>query len=70
MWCTSLSSFILDIFYEGNIEDTGQPPKSSKTTQVSLQISQEAKNHKPNGEHKFQFVPDLARADYSKAAIG
>ncbi len=60
----------LDIFYEGNIEDTGQPPKSIKTTQVSLQISQESKNHKPHGELNFQLVSDYTRADHSKAAIG
>ncbi len=60
----------LDIFYEGNKEDTGQPPKSSKTTKVSLKISQESKNHKPHRELKFQFVPDFVRADHSKATIG
>jgi hypothetical protein len=41
---TSRSSFILDIFYEGKIEETDKQPKRSEPTLVMLQISQESDN--------------------------
>ena len=44
-WHTPRSSFILDIFYEGKIEETGKQPKRSEPTLVRLQISQESNNH-------------------------
>ena len=55
---TYRSSLILDIFYEGKIEKAGQPVSQRKTersesTKVSLQISQELKNHKPQGDFNF-----------------
>ena len=59
----------MDIFYEDKIEETCQSPKRSEPTQVSLQISQESKNHKHHGDFNFQFAHDLTGADHSKAAI-
>ncbi len=71
MWCSSRSSFILDIFYEGKIQDTGQPQNRSDATQVKLNILQGSKNHKHHGVFKIQFVHDLAGADHLiKPAIG
>ncbi len=34
MWHTPRSSFILDIFYEGKIEEIGKQPKKSELTPV------------------------------------
>jgi hypothetical protein len=42
---TPRSSVILDIFYEGKIEETGKQPKRSEPIQVKLKIFQESKNH-------------------------
>jgi hypothetical protein len=42
---THRSSFILDIFYDGKIEETGKQPKRSEPIQVKLKILQESKNH-------------------------
>jgi hypothetical protein len=42
---TSRSSFILGIFYEGKIEETGKQPKRSEPIQVKLKILQESNNH-------------------------
>jgi hypothetical protein len=42
---TPRPSFILDIFYEGNIEETDKQPKKSEPTQVKLKILQESNNH-------------------------
>ncbi len=45
MWYTSRSSFILDIFYEGKIEEAGKQPKRSEPIQVKQKILQESNNH-------------------------
>jgi hypothetical protein len=42
---TPRSSVILDIFYEGKIEETGKQPKRSEPIQVKLKIFQESNNH-------------------------
>jgi hypothetical protein len=47
---------MLDIFYEGKIEKTGQLYERSESTKVSLQISQELKNHKPQGDFNFLSI--------------
>jgi hypothetical protein len=41
----AMSSFIMDIFNEGKIEETDKQPKRSEPTLVRLQISQESDNH-------------------------
>jgi hypothetical protein len=38
-------SFILDIFNEGKIEETGKQPKRSEPIQVKQKILQESNNH-------------------------
>ena len=45
MWHTPWSSFILEIFFEGKIEETGKQPKRSEPTQVKLNILQETNSH-------------------------
>jgi hypothetical protein len=45
MWYTPRSSFILDIFYEGKIEETGKQPKRGEPIQIKQKILQESDNH-------------------------
>ncbi len=52
MWHTPRSSVILDIFYEGKIEETAKQPKKSELTQVKLKILQES-NHLSSANTKI-----------------
>ena len=55
MWHTSRSSFILDIFYDGKIEETDKQPKRSEPIQVKQKILPKSNNHRsPNTKISFK----------------